>query len=150
MLWDKVNDWIQSMANRYPLDVYHMEAGAYIEDRLNHYIALIPVANSKNGQEAVVDNGKNLIVLSRYYVLFRLPEINQDIAKECITEVARLGSVKSITSDIRRATQVLSAFPNQTPPKDRTFIAVEVEVQILIPSTCKAPCVCLLTCLSSE
>ena len=150
MYWDRIKDWAQSVANRYPLTVWLFNVGEYIEDNLGHYIALVPVSNAKNGHEAVTDNGRTLEVLSRYYVIFRLPYVDDGIARDCILEASRLGTVRSFTSDIRRVTELLSLFKNQTPPKDRTFIAVEVEVPITIPKTCKAPCHCLLTCVSSE
>jgi hypothetical protein len=149
MVYDNVNEWLQVMANRYPgLTVYEFPPERFIEDNKGHYLGLVPIKNSKNGYDDVTEreNANMLILLSRYYAIWRLPKIDQDIITDVIKETAKIGSVKSVTTDIRFIHQQLYKEDNEyVPGGDRSFVAVEVETGLNIIMT-KNPCECLLKC----
>lgn len=148
MVYDKLNTWLQEMANRYPgLTVYEFPPERFIEDNKGFYLGLTPIKNSKNGYDDVAEKetGNLLILSSRYYAIWRLPQVTEDILKDVIRETAKAGVVQSVTTDIRFIHQQLYQDPDYVPTGDRTFVAVEIETSINILMT-KLPCECLLNC----
>lgn len=147
MIWKVVDGWLQDMADKYPyLEVREFGEQFFLEDNLGHYIGIVPLINSRYGTVPVTNSDALVTLSPRFYVIWRLPEITEDVVRACIVETLILGRVDSVTTDIRHIYNILFT-PGSIPPDDINFVAVEV-VPTITFTIRKDSCNCLHTLCS--
>lgn len=147
MLYAKLEQWKATMAARYAgLQVLDFTDQQFIEDHMGHYVALMPIQNSNNGMSTVrQENEQMMLIRNSYYVIWRLPTIDENILRDVIRETYHLGEIKSLTTDIKWFTNKVFNNPDYVPGGNRTFVALEVGIDFKVFLT-KNPCECLLKC----
>lgn len=137
---------MQLMADRYPgLTVWEFDTSQFIEDNIGHYISVLPIPNDRNGMSSVKTKDGILSVKHSYYIIWRLPRLDENILKDVLKETYQTGDIISVTTDIEYFTKKVYPDADYVPGGERTFVAVQVDINFDIVIT-KTPCECLLSC----
>lgn len=153
MILDKIANWISEIETTYPMiTVKRWETpDHFLEDDLGYYVGLFPLKASENGyiflSMASDKPGATISGRGRYYVVWRLPGISDEIIRATIIESAKLGQVKSVTWNIELMYKLFT--DSIQPKKDLPFVAVEVEITGMITNN-RDLCSCLLACYTGS
>lgn len=143
MLLGHVDKFKTHIETRYPyLSVDVWDDGRFLEDYKRAYVALVPINQTEFGTARISQRVDTFDLFTRFWVVWKLPQINDDIISAAIQETERLGLVRSVTWN---TTLIYNRMGYAYPPTKMKFVAVEVELesQVLIN---KNPCECLLQC----
>jgi hypothetical protein len=143
MLLGRYQKFKLDIETRYPyLTVDLWDDGRFLEDYKRAYVALVPINQTEYGTARVSQRNDLFDLFTRFWVVWKLPKVNDDIISAAIQESEILGPVKSVTWN---TTLIYQRLGYQYPPKKIPFVAVEVELEVQVLKS-KNVCECLLKC----
>lgn len=146
MLFSEIAKWTTHIWDRYGFDVQMWNDGRFLEDDRLAYVALVPIQYTDYGTSRVADRRDLLEFLTRFWVIWKLPHVNDEIIQATTQETERLGAVRTMTWN---TTLIYRRMGFDLPPKDMKFVAFEIEMESKVIKK-KDLCQCLITCFDES